>query len=93
MDRAVLRRIANESKDEAERLLPVVRTVRATRERGVHESGQAVEQKTLLVRVPGPHKDAELVNVNEVKQQAREQLEPVRSYTELEAVTCRSLHK
>jgi hypothetical protein len=49
IDRPVLRRIANESKDEAERLL-VVRTMGTARDRGVHGSGQAVEQKRRLLR-------------------------------------------
>jgi hypothetical protein len=88
-----VQRIAIKNEDEAESLLPVVQCVGTARHRGVDRSCHAVDQRTLFVNMPGPHRDKAPVRVNEARQKAREPLWCGYIGTELDAVTCRSLHK
>lgn len=52
MDRAVVRRIANENEDDAGWLLPVAQCVRSAWHEGVHGNGQAIQHRTIFVRIP-----------------------------------------
>jgi hypothetical protein len=80
-------------RNETEWLLPVVQCVGTARHRDVDQSDHAIEQRMLFVNRPGPDRDTEPVRVNEARQRAREPLRCGYIGTELEAVTCRSLHK
>lgn len=93
MDRAVVRRIANENEDDAGWLLPVAQCVRSAWHEGVHGNGQAIQHRTIFVRIPHSYEANGLVSVNEARQQAMERLEHGHDATELDVATCRSVHK
>jgi hypothetical protein len=91
-DFAMARRICGQTVEDVEWLLPVVRIVTGAGQDEGTGSGLAIEQRTLCVGVAGIDSNWPMVNVNKARQQAKELLEPAHSNTELDAVTCRSLH-
>jgi hypothetical protein len=93
MSFAMARRVCGETEDEGEWLLPVVRSVDGARCGEESRSGGSIEQRTLFVSMPGLRKGHELVNMNEARQQAKEGLEPGHTDAELDAITCRHVHK